>query len=76
MSNILIRDVPEDLHANLQQKAQQRHQSLQQFLTEELQRVASRVAVIDVLNEIETREGGRVGLEQAVRDIAEARDRR
>jgi len=36
MPNILVRDVPDDVHAALQRKAEHRHQSLQQYLAVEL----------------------------------------
>jgi hypothetical protein len=75
MPNVLVRDVPDDVHAALQRKAEQRHQSLQQYLSAELGRLARRQQVTDVLDEIEAERGGRVGLDQAVDDIAEERAR-
>jgi plasmid stability protein len=73
MPNVLVRDLPDDVHAALQRKAEQRHQSLQQYLAAELRRLAQRQQVSDVLDEIEAQRGGRVGLRQAVDDIAEER---
>lgn len=75
MPNVLVRDVPDDVHAALQRKAEQRHQSLQQYLTAELRRVAERQQVNDVLDHVETHRGGRVGLRQAVEDIGGERAR-
>ena len=75
MPNVLVRDVPDDVHAALQRKADQRHQSLQQYLSAELGRLARRQQVSDVLDQIELERGGRVGLRQAVDDIAEERAR-
>lgn len=69
MSNVLVRDLPDDIHAALQRKAEQRHQSLQQYLTAELRRLAERHELRDVLEDIEKRHGGRVGLSQAVEDL-------
>lgn len=75
MPNVLIRDLPDDVHAALQRKAAQRHQSLQQYLTSELRQLAERRRVSEVLDDVETREGGRVGLRQAVQDLSEERAR-
>lgn len=75
MPNVLVRDLPDDVHAALQRKAEQRHQSLQQFLTVELRRLAERPQLGEILDEIEERRGGRVGLRQAVADLTEERGR-
>jgi len=37
---VLIRDLPADVHANLQRRAEAAGQSLQQYLTKELSRIA------------------------------------
>lgn len=76
MPNVLVRDVPEDVHAALQRRAEQRGQSLQQYLATELKRLAERPTLQDVLERIEQRRGGAVGLQQAVDDITEERSRR
>jgi plasmid stability protein len=75
MPNLLIRDVPEDVHAALQRRAELRGQSLQQFLSGELKRLAERPSVDEVLDRIERHRGGRVGLRQAAEDIAAERAR-
>jgi hypothetical protein len=75
MSNVLVRDVPEDVHAALQRRAARRGQSLQQYLAGELRRLAERPSLEDVLDRIDRRQGGRVGLAQAVEDLAEERSR-
>lgn len=75
MPNVLVRDVPEDVHTALQRRAEQRGQSLQQYLAGELRRLAERPSVDEVLDRIERRSGGRVGLEQATDDLAEERQR-
>jgi len=75
MPNVLVRDLPDDIHAALQRKAERRNQSLQQYLTAELRRLAERRQVSDVLDDVETRRGGRVGLQQAVQDLGDARVR-
>ena len=75
MPNVLVRDVPENVHAQLQARADQRGQSLQQYLAGELRRLAERPSVDEVLARIAARRGGRVGLGQAVQDLAAERDR-
>lgn len=75
MPNVLVRNIPEDVHAALQHRAEQRGQSLQQYLASELRRLAERPSVGDVLDRIEQRRGGRVGFAQAVDDLAEERAR-
>jgi hypothetical protein len=76
MPNVLVRGVPDDVHAALQRKAARRQQSLQQYLTAELRRLAERQEVCDLLDELETRVGGRVGLSRAVQDLGAERARR
>jgi len=76
MPNVLVRDLPEDVHAELQRRAEQRGQSLQQYLATELKRLAEKATLQDVLARIQQRRGGEVGLLQAVVDIAEQRSRR
>lgn len=76
MPNVLVRDIPEDVHAILQRRAEQRGQSLQQYLAGELRRLAERPSMEEVLDRLETRRSGRVGLTQAVRDVSEERARR
>jgi len=75
MSNVLVRDIPEDIHAALQRRAERRGQSLQQYLAAELRRLAERPSLEEVLDRIDRRHGGRVGLAQAVEDLAEDRAR-
>lgn len=76
MPNVLVRDVPEDVHAALQRKAERRHQSLQQYLAGELRELAERRTISEILDEVETQHGGRVGLQSAVADLIEDRTSR
>lgn len=69
MKNVLIRDMPEDVHARLQARARERGQSLQQYLANELRRLAEAPTLDEVLARIETRSGGRVGFAKAVSDL-------
>ena len=69
MPNILVRDLPDDIHATLRQRAAASGQSLQQYLVAELIRLAGRPTTAEVLAQIGTLEGGRVGLSRAVADL-------
>ena len=69
MPNVLVRDLPDDVHASLQRRAESAGQSLQQYLATELTRLASMPTMDDVLARIARRSGGRVGLERAVADL-------
>lgn len=76
MPNVLIRDIPEDVHSSLQRRAERRGQSLQQYLAGELRRLAERPSLEEVLDRIGRHKGGRVGLRQAADDLVEDRGRR
>ncbi|MGH3282179.1 MAG: FitA-like ribbon-helix-helix domain-containing protein [Trebonia sp.] len=76
MPSVLVRDIPDEVHAALQRRAERRGQSLQQYLAVELTRLAERPSVDEVLDRIEKRRGGRVGLAQAAKDLAGERAQR
>lgn len=76
MPNVLVRDLPENVHAELLRRADAAAQSLQQYLTTELTRLAATPTMTDVLERIATRSGGTVGLRTAVEDLAEDRAHR
>jgi plasmid stability protein len=71
--NILVRGVPDDVHSALARRAERRGQSLQQYLAGELARLAERPTLDEVLDRVERRRGGRVGLPTAAGDGAEER---
>lgn len=73
MPNVLVRDLPDEVHAQLQRRAENQGKSLQQYLAGELTRLAERPTLDEVLNRVERRNGGRVGFDQAVADLAEDR---
>ncbi len=75
MTNVLVRDIPDEVHAALQRRAEQRGQSLQQYLASELARLAERPTVDELFARVSRRRGGKVGLEQAARDLADERAR-
>ncbi len=76
MTNVLVRDVPDEVHAALQRRAEQRGQSLQQYLAGELKRLAGRPSLDEVLERIARHRGGRVGLQQASEDVSDERSAR
>lgn len=73
MPNVLVRDLPAEVHAQLQRRAESQGQSLQQYLATELKRLAERPTLNEVLDRIERHHGGKVGFDQAVADLAEER---
>jgi plasmid stability protein len=75
MASLLVRDLPDDVHAALQQRAKREGQSLQQYVTRELTRIAHRPSLGEVLDRIERRAGGSVGLAEALDDLAGERSR-
>ena len=76
MPNVLVRDQPDDVHADLQQRAAAAGQSLQQYLTSELTRLARTPSMAEALARIDRRRGGRVGLTEAVEDLDAERQQR
>jgi hypothetical protein len=75
MPNVLVRDLPDEIHAGLQRRAEAAGQSLQQFLAGELTRLATTPTMSEVLERIGLRRGGRVGFDTAVRDLDDERRR-
>ncbi len=76
MPNVIVRDLPEDVHAELVRRADVAGQSLQQYLSSELTRITSVPTVDEVLSRVARRRGGRVGLRQAVADLESGRSAR
>ncbi|HSH62066.1 MAG TPA: hypothetical protein VK988_20950 [Acidimicrobiales bacterium] len=76
MPNVLVRDLPDDVHAEFQRRAEQRGQSLQQYLAAELGRLAEKPTLEEVRDRISRRRGGKVGLSQAAADLTELRSSR
>ena len=73
MPNVLVRDLPDEVHASLQRRAEAAGQSLQQYLAGELTRLATTPTLHDVLDRIGRRHGGKVGFDAAVHDLDEVR---
>lgn len=76
MPNVLVRDLPEDVHASLQDHAATAGQSLQQYLVTELTRLARRPTLNEVLRRAGGLSGGRVGLSTAAADLRDERNGR
>ena len=76
MPNVLVRDLPDEVHAELQRRAEARGQSLQQYLATELKRITDKPPRDEVLARVSRRRGGRVGLEQATEDLSAERGER
>ncbi len=76
MTNVLIRDLPEEVHRKLTEQARSAGLSLQHYLTTELTRLAQTLTLDEVIDRIERMSGGSVGFEQAVADLEEVRGER
>ena len=76
MPHVLVRNLPEDIHQALVERAQAAGTSLQRYLSAELTRLANTPSLDDIIARIERRAGGAVGLEQAVTDLDEIRSER
>jgi len=76
MTNIQIRDVPEDVHAALTQRAERAGQSLQQFLAGQLAVIAATPTLDEVLDRIERQPLERLTRRQAVAALDRERARR
>ena len=75
MPHVLVRDLPEGVYRRLVDLAQADGRSLQRYLVVELTRLARGVTIEEFVARIETNEGGRVGLAQAVEDLDQLRNR-
>lgn len=77
MANILIRDVPEEIHRELVRQAEYSGRSLQQYLLIELERLSKTPALEQLVERIKSRGGGsNVGFEAATDEMREIRDER
>lgn len=75
MPNIQIKDVPEDTHAVLRQRAAAAHQSLQEYLRSKLITEAAQPTLEEVLDRAGQRSGGSLSLAEAVEALRSDRDR-
>ena len=75
MANILVRDVPSDVHEVLRARAQRVGMSLQQYLLGEFQRMAAAPSLDEVLDRVGRRSGGSIDRAEMLNDLAELRGR-
>ena len=76
MPSIQVRDVPEQVHSVLVQRARRKGQSLQQYLSAELARMASRPTVEELFARIEERAlNRRFSLEESAAAVRADRER-
>lgn len=76
MTSVQIKDVPEETHAVLRQRAARAHQSLQEYLRCRLIEEASMPTLDEILERTGNRSGGSVSFTAAVEAIRNDRDRR
>jgi plasmid stability protein len=76
MPSVQIKNVPEDTHAILRQRAAAAHQSLQEYLLARLIEEASRPTLDEVLDRAGGRAGGSLPLRTAVSAVRSERARR
>jgi plasmid stability protein len=75
MPNIQIRDVPDETHAVLRQRASAAHQSLQEYMRSKLIAEASQPTIDEVLDLASGRTGGSLPMKDAVGLLRFDRDR-
>lgn len=76
MPTVQIKDVPDETHNVLRQRAAAAHQSLQEYLRARLIAEAASPTLEEVLDRVGGRTGGTLSLEVAVATLREDRDRR
>ncbi len=76
MPHVLVRNVPDDVHRKLTQRAEASGTSLQRYLSSELARLAETPTIEEVIARIEQNSAGHVGFSQAVADLDEIRAER
>lgn len=76
MTSVQIKDVPEETHAVLRQRAAAAHQSLQEYLRARLIAEAAQPTLEEVLDRAGRRSGGSVSVKAAVAALREDRARR
>lgn len=75
MPNVQIKDVPEETHAVLRQRASAAHQSLQEYLRSRLIQEAAQPTLDEVLARAGGRAGGSLPLADAVAALRSERAR-
>jgi antitoxin FitA len=76
MPSVQIKDVPDDTHRVLRERAARAHQSLQEYLRSRLIAEASQPTVEEVFERAAARNGGKVSFDAAASHLRAERDRR
>ena len=76
MPSIQVKDVPQDVHATLRQRAAAAGQSLQEYLLARLVQDAHTMTVDELMDRAGGRAGGRADFEAAVEAVRAERDTR
>ncbi|MGO9928877.1 MAG: FitA-like ribbon-helix-helix domain-containing protein [Mycobacterium sp.] len=76
MPSVQIKDVPEDTHRVLRERAARAHQSLQEYLRSRLIADANQPTLDEVLDRVAAHRGGRVSFRVAADHVRAERDRR
>jgi plasmid stability protein len=74
MPSVQIKDVPEDTHRILRERAARAHQSLQEYLRSHLIAEASQPTLDEVLQRAAARRGGSISFGSAARHVRAERD--
>lgn len=75
MATIQIKNVPEEAHAILRQRAAAAGQSLQEYMLTWVERATARPTVDEVVARIEHRSGGHLSAGLVVRQLRDERDK-
>ncbi len=76
MTSIQVKDVPDDVHATLRQRAAAAGKSLQEYLLGRLTEEARTPTIAELFERVEQRSGGSLSLEDAVAAVRADRDAR
>ena len=76
MTNVLIRNIPDDVHVVITKRAHDAGQSVQQYLLRLVVDHGRTPSLDEFLARVGTRSGGRIHPARAVKDVELDRDRR
>lgn len=76
MTNVQVRNVPDEVHGALVRRAEQAGQSLQQFLASQLAQIAATPTVKEILDRIERRPKGELSAAATIEALDEEHARR
>jgi len=76
VTTIQIKNVPDEAHAILRQRAAAAGQSLQEYMLSWIERATARPTVDEVLTRIGHRSGGHLSAAEVVRQLRSERDQR